>query len=213
MGDMLTKAQVRRELDALPAGYKTADLDRIISKLVREKADVSALRDSILKEQDLHRIYFYVNLKQIKNVEERMAFLHENLLFSDWWHTDQLIRFVADLPFALALDHAKGYVQSADPFIRRWGYVLFIGRLGRGHAAELLPLMQNDEAYYVRMGEAWLIAELAIHEPETVRDWMASNHLHYDVNGPAIQKICDSFRISPAWKEAFKALRPGRMGR
>ena len=208
MAVKLSKAQVRQELDALPAGYKTADLDQIIAKLVREKADVSALRDSILTEQDLHRIYFYVNLKQIKNVRDRMSFIHENLLFSDWWHTDQLIHFLSALPFAEALAYAKDYVRSEDPFIRRWAYVLFIGRLGRGHAAELLPLMQNDEAYYVRMGEAWLIAELAIHEPAAVYDWMASNDLHYDVNGRAIQKICDSYRISAEWKDRFRALRP-----
>ena len=208
MSVILTKAQVRRELDALPAGYKTADLDQIIAGLVRRKADVSILRDSILTEQDLHRIYFYVNLKQIRNVSERMAFIHENLLFSDWWHTDQLIHFVSALPFEEALSYARDYLRSEDPFIRRWGYVLFIGRLGRGHAAALLPLMKNDEEYYVRMGEAWLIAELTIDEPETVYGWMAANGLHYDVNGRAIQKICDSFRISDEWKERFRALRP-----
>ena len=204
----LSKADVRRELDQLPAGYKTADLDRLIAKLVRQRADLSALREFVLTEQDLHRIYYYVNLKQIKDVRARMAFIHKNLLFCDWWHTDQLIHFVADLPFAEALDYAKDYVRSEDLFIRRWGYVLFISRLGRGHAAELLPLMQNDEAYYVRMAEAWLIAELAIDEPEAVHAWMAENDLRYDVNGRAIQKICDSFRISAAWKEASKSLRP-----
>ena len=203
-----SKVDVRRELDALPAGYKTADLDQIIAKLVRAKADVSSLRDSILTEQDLHRIYFYVNLKQIRDVRDRMAFVHDNLLFSDWWHTDQLIHFVSALPFDEALAYAQAYVRSEDPFIRRWGYVLFIGRLGRGHAAELLPLMQNDEAYYVRMGEAWLIAELAIDEPEAVQRWMVENDLHYDVNGRAIQKICDSFRISEDWKAQFRDLRP-----
>lgn len=204
----LSKTDIRRELDQLPAGYKTADLDRLIAKLVRQRADVSALREFVLTEQDLHRIYYYVNLKQIKDVRARMAFIHENLLFCDWWHTDQLIHFVADLPFAEALDYAKGYIQSADPFIRRWGYVLFISRLGRGHAAALLPLMKNDAAYYVRMAEAWLIAELAVDEPEAVYAWMSANDLAYDVNGRAIQKICDSFRISAVWKEAFKALRP-----
>lgn len=204
----LSKTDIRREVDQLPAGYKTADLDRLIANLVRQRADVSSLREFILAEQDLHRIYYYVNLKQIKDVRARMAFIHKNLLFSDWWHTDQLIHFVVDLPFAEALDYAKDYVRSEAPFIRRWGYVLFISRLGRGHAAELLPLMQNDEAYYVRMAEAWLIAELAIDEPEAVHAWMAENDLRYDVNGRAIQKICDSFRISAAWKEAFKSLRP-----
>jgi len=210
---MLSKTDIRRELDQLPSGYKTRDVDQLISRLVREQADVSALREFVLTEQDLHRIYYYVRLKQIEDVRQRMLFIHENLLFCDWWHTDQLIHFVADLPFAEALDYAKDYIQSTDPFIRRWGYVLFISRLGRGQAAALLPLMKNDAAYYVRMAEAWLIAELAVEEPEVVHAWMAENELRYDVNGRSIQKICDSFRISVVWKEAFKALRPALKAR
>ena len=59
----LSKTDIRRELDQLPAGYKTADLDRLIAKLVRQRADVSPLREFVLAEQDLHRIYYYVNLK------------------------------------------------------------------------------------------------------------------------------------------------------
>ncbi len=33
------------------------------------------------------------------------------------------------------------------------------------------------------------------------------NTLSYSINGKAIQKICDSFRISAENKERFKALR------
>ena len=205
---ILTRELVHRDLDALPAGYKTADVDRLIRHYVKEGADVSQLRPYILQEQQFHRIYYYVALKQIRDVGKRMAFIHENLLFCDWWHTDQVIKFVADLDFDTALDYARGYIHSEDPFIRRWGYVLFISRLGRGHAKELLPLMQDDDEYYVQMAEAWLIAELAIFEPEAVLAWFPENGLQYHINGKAIQKICDSFRISPEWKERFKALRP-----
>lgn len=53
-----------------------------------------------------YRIYFYVSLEQIKNVDERMAFIHEKLLFSDWWHTDELIGYVADLDFEATLKYA-----------------------------------------------------------------------------------------------------------
>lgn len=208
-----TKEDVRRLVDGLPAGYKTKDLDGIIAFLVRQKADVSALRSYILDEQDLHRIYYYVNLKQMRDVNARMAFIDRNLLFLDWWHTDQLIHFVADLAFETALSYAKGYFSSDDPFIRRWGYVLFISRLGRGHAEALLPQMTNDDEYYVQMAEAWLIAELAIDEPETVYAWMKANDLRYSINGKAIQKICDSYRIAGAWKEQFKALRAGLKNR
>ena len=205
-----TKAEIRALVDALPENYRTPDLDGIIRQLVREGADVSCLRDFVLAEQDLHRIYYYVNLKQLRDVNDRMQFIHENLLFSDWWHTDQLIGFVKALDFDRAIAFAKDYVNSEDPFIRRWGYVLFISSLGRGHAAQLLQLMKNDTEYYVQMAQAWLIAELAIDEPQAVFDWMRQNELSYSINGKAIQKICDSYRISDAWKTRFKRLRAER---
>ena len=204
----LTKDQVQKDLDALPEHYKTGDVDRLIRKYVKQKADVSALRPYILSEQQFHRIYFYVTMDQIKGADERMAFIHENLLFSDWWHTDQLISYVADLDFDAALRYVKNYIYSEDPFIRRWGYVLFISLLCKGHGAQLLPLMHDDEAYYVQMAQAWLIAELAIHEPEAVYEWFPKNDLKYNINGKAIQKICDSFRIAEDWKRKFKELRP-----
>ena len=139
-----TKEQIQEELNALPEHYKTGDVDRMIRRLVSQRADVSALRPYILTEQQFHRIYFYVSLDQIKNVNERMAFIHENLLFADWWHTDQLISYVANLDFDSALTYAKQYTRDEDPFIRRWGYVMFISRLCKGHAYELLPLLHDD---------------------------------------------------------------------
>ena len=203
-----TKEQVQKDLDALPEHYKTGDVDRLIRRYKEQRADVSALRPYILAEQQFHRIYFYVTLDQIRNLDERMAFIHENLLFSDWWHTDQLIHYVADLDFDTALRYAREYIHDEDPFIRRWGYVLFISRLCKGHAGELLPLMHDDDAYYVQMAEAWLVAQLAIWEPEAVWEWFRKNDLKYNINGKAIQKICDSYRIPGDWKRRYKELRP-----
>jgi 3-methyladenine DNA glycosylase AlkD len=204
----LTKQQVQQDLDNLPQPYKTADVDRLIRQYVKQKADVSELRPYILSEQQFHRIYYYVNLDRLENVEERMEFIHDNLLFSDWWHTDQVISYVADLDFEIALQYAKIYINDQDCFIRRWGYVLFISRLCKGHADQLLPLMKNDEEYYVQMAQAWLIAELTVHEPKAVYQWLSRNDLKYHINGKAIQKICDSCRIADHWKEEFKKLRP-----
>ena len=73
--------------------------------------------------------------------------------------------------------------------------------------------MHDDEHYYVYMAEAWLIAELAVHEPEAVYEWFQKNNLKYNINGKAIQKICDSFRISDDWKVEYKNLRRVLRGR
>ena len=139
----LTAEQVQQDLNLLPQNYKTADVDKLIRRYIKARADVSALRSHILVQQQFHRIYFYVALMQMGNAEDRMAFIHQNLLFADWWHTDQLIHYVADLDLDTALRYAKEYVRSDDPYIRRWGYVLFISRLGRGRAAEILPLAKK----------------------------------------------------------------------
>lgn len=204
----LTAEIVQKDLDSLGQRYKTGDVDRLIRRYVKEKADVSELRPHILTRQQFHRIYYYVSLEQIRDVQARMAFIHENLLFSDWWHTDQIISYVADLDFDTAMSYARDYIRDEDPFIRRWGYVLFISRLCKGRAQALVPLMQNDDHYYVQMAESWLIAELAVHEPETVYAWFSNNGLKYNINGKAIQKICDSFRIPEEWKRKYKDLRP-----
>lgn len=203
---ILTPQSVQQDLDAL-GQYKTADVDRLIRRYVKEQADAAPLREHILTEQQFHRIYYYVNLQQIKDVAARMAFIHNNLLFTDWWHTDQIIRYVAALDFEMAIGYAQKYIHSDDPFIRRWGYVMFISRLGHGHAERLLPLMKADDHYYVQMAQAWLIAELTIFEPEVVHRWMKSCGLPYSICGKAIQKICDSYRVSDEWKVKFKALR------
>ena len=144
-----------------------------------------------------------MTLDQIGSVNDRMSFIDHNLLFDDWWHTDELIKYVADLDFKTALSYVGKYVLSDHPFIRRWGYVMLISKLGRGHAENLLPLMKDDNHYYVQMGEAWLIAELAVDEPDKIYRWMANDGMKYNINGKNIQKICDSYRISDEWKEHF----------
>ena len=204
----LTRDAVLADLALLPENYKTGDVDRLIRGYVRRKLDPGPLRPFILEDQRLHRIYFFTALKQLSQVADRMAFIHENLLFSDWWHTDQLIGFVADLRLEEALPYARAYVASEDPFIRRWGYVLFISKLGRGHGEELLPLLHEDGHYTVQMAQGWLLSELAVFQPEEIHSWLRGCGLSYPITGKAIQKICDSYRISREWKERFKALRP-----
>ena len=208
--EKMNKERIREDLKALGVGYKTKDVDRLIHRYVKEKADVSFLREDVLKEQEYHRIYFYVSLLQIEDANARMEFIDRNLLFSDWWHTDQLIRFVCDLDFETAYGYAQKYVLHSDPFIRRWGYVLFISKLCREkeNLAKILGLLHNDAEYYVYMAEAWLLCELAVFFPEEIRNWFEKeNDLNYDISGRAIQKIQDSFRISDAYKQAFKAQR------
>ena len=72
----------------------------------------------------------------------------------------------------------KSYVQSELPFLRRWGYVLFLTGLQKDKekTSLILDLIHDDDAYYVQMAEAWLICDLAIFNPKVVLAWLEKTH-------------------------------------
>lgn len=76
-----------------------------------------------------------------------------------------------------------------------------------GVAEKLFPLFKDDNEYYVQMAEAWLISYLGVYEPEKTLLYLEGCPLKYNIVGKAIQKICDSFRVSDELKARFKELR------
>ena len=204
-------SEFEAEFLKLGSNYKTKDVDKFNRGLIKSNADVSFLRDIILEKQQYHRTYFQVSLAQQNGIEAKFAFIEENFdKLQDWWHVDQLSQFVdQELTFDFAYEKAKEYVQSEMPFARRWGYVLFMPTLVKedGAAEKLFGLCKDDEEYYVQMAEAWLLSYLAIYEPEKTLAYLEGCPLKYNIAGKAIQKTCDSFRVSNEWKERFKEIR------
>lgn len=190
--------------------YKTKDIDTLNKKLIKDNIDVSYLKDIIDKEDKYHRTYFQVSLGYLKTVEEKMKFIEENAyLLNDWWHVDQLPQFLKNLNLEYVYNKAKIYCNDNNPFLRRWGYVIFMPTLVKDERSfdMIISLLKNDEHYYVIMAEAWLISYLAIYFPEKTLKYLSDCNLSYDIVGKGIQKICDSFRIDDEYKEKFKLIR------
>ena len=190
--------------------YKTKDIDTLNKKLIKDNIDVSYLKDIIDKEDKYHRTYFQVSLSYLKTVEEKMKFIEENAyLLNDWWHVDQLPQFLKNLNLEYVYNKAKIYCNDNNPFLRRWGYVIFMPTLVKDERSfdMIISLLKNDEHYYVIMAEAWLISYLAIYFPEKTLKYLNDCNLSYDIVGKGIQKICDSFRINDEYKEKFKLIR------
>lgn len=191
---------------------KTKHMDTYNRKLIKDNRDVSKIGLYILEEPLLHRTYFQVSMGQLDNYHDQFQFIEDNAQYlQDWWHVDQLTQFMKKpINFDDAYALAKSYVQSELPFLRRWGYVLFLTGLQKDKekTSLILDLIHDDDAYYVQMAEAWLICDLAIFNPKVVLAWLEKTHLKYNITGKAVQKILDSFRISEEYKLAFKALRP-----
>jgi len=197
------------------SGCKTAELDRFSRKLIRGGADIAFLKGIVLEHQEYHRIYFQVSLAKFSDAAGQFAFIEENFdLLQDWWHVDQLTQFLRRVELGFALRKADVYVLDPRPYVRRWGYVLFIPKLLKeaGAAEMLFPLFRDDDEYTVQMAEAWLISFLAIQNPEQTFAFLRDTRLRYSITGKAIQKICDSFRVTEEWKSRFRGLRASCRG-
>ena len=207
----MTLKEFENEFATLGNNYKTKDVDRFNKLLIKRHEDVSFLRDLILDKQEYHRTYFQVSMGQMKSNEDKLKFIEDNFdKLQDWWHVDQLPQFLnKDLNFDDVYEKAKEYIDNDMLFVRRWGYVIFMPGLVKisGVEEKLFELFKDDDEYYVQMAQAWLISYLAIYSPQKTWEYLRNYPLKYNIAGKAIQKICDSFRVSDEWKAKFKELR------
>ena len=78
---------------------------------------------------------------------------------------------------------------------------------------EYLPLIFQsvtqceDEPYYVMMAAAWLIAEVLTKFYEEGLAFMQQNAMPVKMHNRAIQKACESYRLSPEQKARLKKLK------
>lgn len=203
--------EFEKEFSKLGNNYKTKDVDRFNKELIKRKVDVSFLKDIVLEKQEYHRTYFQVSLGNLKKFEEQFIFIENNFsLLQDWWHVDQLQQFIKkNLTFDYAYLKAQEYIKSDLPFVRRWAYVMFMPILVKdaNNYDKLISLLKEDDEYYVVMAEAWLISYMGMFHKDKTLNYIKSCPLSYNIIGKAIQKICDSYRVSSDYKEKFKELR------
>ena len=108
------------------------------------------------------------------------------------------------------LPFIKKYLQSDKEFTVRYGLVMLLHYYVE---EEYLPLIFESvrelkrEEYYIMMGAAWLIAEVLVkHYDEGVR-FLQESKCHKVMHNKAIQKACESFRISQQQKVFLKSLK------
>lgn len=101
-------------------------------------------------------------------------------------------------------------LAQSHPYTRRFGLVMMLDHLIR---PEYIPQIAaaaswiTDENYYVRMAQAWLLAELAIHDFQRVEALLKSGSLEIFTHNKTIAKLRDSYRISQEQKQSLLQLR------
>ena len=202
---------VNDNINNLKKDYKTKDLDELIDKYISYN-DYIEYDESLLKNNyPFQRIFFYVNLKQLKDEHDKLLYIDKyKSLFYDWKCTDMLINKVQKCDFDFMYEKANEYVKSSASYTRRWAYVMFItnpNKKNKEYVIKLLDLFKDDDKHEVIMGQAWLLCELAIYHTDIIYNYLKDKKLCYKITSMAISKINDSFRIDKNYKIKFKEIR------
>ena len=76
-----------------------------------------------------------------------------------------------------------------------------------GHTCASAETMKSTTTGRSLMALAWAIAECYIRFPDQTLPYLSQPHFHPWVHNKAIQKICESYRISPSTKAMLRALK------
>ena len=194
-------------------GVRTPVLRRM-AKDLRGTAGREALMNDLphtyFEENQLHAFL----IEQERDFTAAVAALDAFLPFVDNWATcDQLSPKVFKGRFSELLPHIRRWMADPAPYTCRFGLgMLMRYGLGEDFAPAFLaeaadPAITEREHYYVRMMVAWFFATaLATQYPATI-PYLAEQRLPLWTHNKAIQKACESLRVTEAHKGELKALR------
>ncbi|MDE7296696.1 MAG: DNA alkylation repair protein, partial [Clostridia bacterium] len=102
------------------------------------------------------------------------------------------------------------YLQDGREFVVRYALVSLLEYYMQ---EEYLPFIYNAvlhadaQVHYIKMGAAWLLAEVLVHFYESGVCFLRENALDENLRRIAIQKARESFRLTAEQKEELKALK------
>ena len=150
-------------------------------------------------------------INKTKNYEECLTTL-ENFLpyINSWAVSDGLNPPALKKNKQFLLPKLEQWIRAEAPFTKRVGMLLlmkyFLDDDYKPEYLELPASIRSDE-YYVNMMTAWLFAEALVKQWETALPFIQIKKLAPWTHNKAIQKACESFRVSDEHKEYLKTLR------
>lgn len=113
-----------------------------------------------------------------------------------------------DLP--MVWDFITSYAASQSEYALRFMFVMILDHFIRTEYLErIFALLDqvDSSAHYVEMAKAWLVAELFVKFREPTLDYLMRDQLSKFAHNKAIQKACESFRISAADKQTLRGMK------
>ena len=150
-------------------------------------------------------------INKIKNYDDCLTAL-ENFLpyINSWAVSDGLNPPVLKKNHMTLLPKLKQWIRSNKPFTQRVGMLLLMKYFLDDDFKEEyleLPAAIRSEEYYVNMMTAWFFAEALVKQWDSAITFLQNKKLDVWTHNKAIQKACESFRVSPEHKEYLRSLR------
>ena len=192
-------------------GVRTPDLRNLAKLLRNNPAKEEFFRELphiFYEENNLHGLL----INALPDFDGAVSALDTFLPFVDNWATCDLLRPKAfQNRQSELLPHICRWLESDHPYTLRFAIeMLMVHCLDEKFDPEhLLWVTEKSfhDHYYVKMMVAWYLATALITQYERVCDLLKSNQLDQWTRRKAIQKACESFRISPEQKKQLKSLR------
>ena len=150
-------------------------------------------------------------INQIKDYDKCIEELEKFMPYIDNWSVNDTVKPVCFKKHRGELiERVQKWIASDAPYTRRCGMrVLMANYLGEDFKPEYLDLpadLRSDE-YYVNMMTAWLFAEALVKQWDTAITYIETHRLDPWTHNKAIQKACESYRISDERKSYLRTLK------
>src|SRR5574344_1114076 len=183
----------------------------ILKKLVKEHyldEDLHLQDFEINETTELDIAYFLVGMLREKDYLSQLKFLDKNLKFAKGWMvTDSLNQYQKKPTFDVFFPYFKKWAKSKNEFVKRTAFIMGMTFSKQDKVMKLLPYIDNDEKYFVVMGEAWFLATVAIRYFDDVYLTLLREDVSLSIKKKTISKMIDSFRITDENKNKMKELR------
>ena len=148
----------------------------VLREIVKQHVKDEELRlDDFLtgKFLEIDFIYFGLGLSRCKNIDEQLDFLKRNIKNAKSWAiTDTASTYLKKLTFDKYWSFFLSLVKSPFTYDRRMVYVVGLKLAKDKNILNVTKYIKKDDEYMVMMGEAWLLATVAIYYPNEIYDYL-----------------------------------------
>lgn len=190
-------------------GVRTPEMRKIAKEVFESDYRDEFLNDLPHKYYEENLIHFFV-IAMIKDINECIERVEAFLPFIDCWPvSDQATPKSFRKNHQIILPYIKKWISSEHVYTARFGIRMLMNEyLGDDFSEEYLELVASKKGddYYLKMMVAWYFATALAKRYDEAIPYFENHILEEWTHKKAIQKACESFRVTEEHKSYLKTL-------